>query len=70
MADIRKCKIGEFVQIITKGQANRRGRIVSKTEKRAYCFIMEGGKYLRDENGREKRFLVNPTNIKFYSSAE
>ena len=70
MADIRKCKVGQFVQVITPGKANRRARIVSKTEKRVYCMIMEGGKYLRDENGKEKRFLTNPKNIKFYGSTK
>lgn len=70
MADIRKCKVGEFVQVITKNMANRRARIVSKTEKRVYCHIMEGGKYIRDEKGLAKRFLIHPKNIKFYRKSE
>ena len=70
MANIKNCKVGEFVQVMSKGMANRRARVVSKTAKRVYCFIMEGGKYIREDNGMEKRFLVDPKNIKFCATKE
>ena len=66
MANIREIKVDTFMQIITDGKPNRKVRIVGKTEKRVYIWIMEKNKYILDEKGNRKRHLVHPKNLKFY----
>jgi hypothetical protein len=71
MADIRKIEVDTFVQVIRKGKANAKARVVGKTPKMVYVQIMEGNKYVTDEKtGEPKRTRVYPKSIKFYTKNE
>ena len=67
--NINQIKPDKFYHVIVKGEGLKRGRCVGRTEKQTKFWLMNGSAYIKDANGENQVFKVDPKRVKKFKAS-